>query len=148
MLFRSRTGRQHLLQQHLLLVDAAAIAPQPFRQRVEQIQFHTLIPQILTPIWERMIMCAVLSGELEFDADVMSVEWYPPALPWVDPAKDADAEATLIASGLKSRRQAVAERGYDIETLDSEIAADRKREADLGLTFAPIPKVEPSNAGA
>jgi hypothetical protein len=31
--------------------------------------------------------------------------------------------------------QAVAERGYDIETLDAEIAADREREARLGLAF-------------
>lgn len=106
-----------------------------FRQRVEQIQYHTIIPQILNPIWERVIMSAVLQGELEFDADAMSVEWYPPALPWVDPAKDAEAEATLINAGLKSRRQAVAERGYDIESLDAEIAADRKREETLGLTF-------------
>lgn len=106
-----------------------------FRQRVEQIQFHTLIPQLLNPIWERATMSAVLNGELDLDADLFAVEWYPPALPWVDPAKDAEAEATLINAGLKSRRQAVAERGYDIESLDDEIATDRKRETTLGLTF-------------
>jgi len=106
-----------------------------FRQRVEQIQFHTLIPQLLTPIWDRFIMSAVLSGELEFDADVMAAEWYPPAMPWVDPAKDAQAEAELINAGLKSRRQAVSERGFDIESLDDEISADRKREQTLGLSF-------------
>lgn len=42
-----------------------------------------------------------------------------------------------------SRRQAVAERGYSVETLDAEIAADREREARLGLTFtAPNPQPE------
>lgn len=127
----------HLLDGDLRAANYSSLraALVSFRQRVEQIQFHTVIPQILNPIWERMIMGAVLSGELEFDADLMSVEWFPPAMPWVDPAKDAEAEATLINSGLKSRRQAVAERGFDIEALDDEISADRKREQSLGLTF-------------
>jgi len=125
-----------------------------FRQRVEQIQFHTIIPQMLTPIWERVITTAVLLGELiapDFEdaiTDYLSVEWYPPALPWVDPAKDAEAVATEIATGLKSRRQAVAERGYDIETLDAEIAADKQREESLGLTFGSNKKMEAENASA
>jgi capsid protein len=36
---------------------------------------------------------------------------------------------------LKSRRQAVAERGYSVEQLDEEISADRQREAAMGLSF-------------
>lgn len=125
-----------------------------FRQRVEQIQFHTVIPQMLTPIWERATTTAVLLGELiapDFEdavADYLSVEFYPPALPWVDPKKDSEAVAIEIASGLKSRRQAVAERGYDIETLDAEIAADRARETSLGLDFQNNKKVEAENASA
>jgi capsid protein len=59
-----------------------------------------------------------------------------PAKRWVDPAKDAAAEAEQIRLGLKSRRQAVAEQGWDIEALDAEIAADRARERDLGLDFS------------
>jgi capsid protein len=64
---------------------------------------------------------------------------------WVDPLKDAEATATMIAGGLKSRRQAVAELGYDVEALDAEIAADRQREAAMGLSFTPTQK-EPTNA--
>ena len=119
-----------------------------FRQRVEQIQFHTIIPQLLNPIWERVATSAVLDGEITLDDDFSAVEWYPPALPWVDPAKDADAVATEIAAGLKSRRQAVAERGFDIESLDAEIAADREREATLGLTFGAKPQKETQDAQA
>jgi capsid protein len=40
-----------------------------------------------------------------------------------------------IEAGLKSRTQAIAERGYDAEQVDREIAAERKREAELGLDF-------------
>jgi capsid protein len=38
-----------------------------------------------------------------------------------------------IDAGLKSRTQALAERGYDAEQVDAEIAADRAREQPLGL---------------
>lgn len=40
-----------------------------------------------------------------------------------------------ITVSWKSRTQAIAERGYDAEQVDREIAAERKREAALGLDF-------------
>jgi len=116
-----------------------------FRMHSEAIQHLVLVPQFLLPVWKRWLTLAVLSGELDFadfeenQADYFAVEFYPPTMPWVDPAKDADATATMIAAGLKSRRQAVAELGYSVEALDAEIAADRDRENTLGLTFAPKP---------
>ncbi|GIX15412.1 MAG: hypothetical protein KatS3mg118_3371 [Paracoccaceae bacterium] len=54
---------------------------------------------------------------------------------WVDPLKDARAEIEQIEAGLKSRAQALSERGYDAEQVDVEIAADRARERRLGLAF-------------
>jgi len=45
------------------------------------------------------------------------------------------AEIEQIAAGLKSRTQALAERGYDAEQVDAEIAADQAREQALGLSF-------------
>ncbi|MGR3360993.1 MAG: phage portal protein, partial [Paracoccus sp. (in: a-proteobacteria)] len=44
-------------------------------------------------------------------------------------------EILQIEAGLKSRSQAISERGYDAEQVDREIAAERKREAALGLDF-------------
>lgn len=49
--------------------------------------------------------------------------------------KDASAEILQIEAGLKSRTQALSERGYDAEQVDREIAAERKRERTLGLDF-------------
>jgi capsid protein len=49
--------------------------------------------------------------------------------------KDARAEIEQIEAGLKSRTQALAERGYDAEQVDAEIANDKARERMLGLTF-------------
>jgi lambda family phage portal protein len=125
-----------------------------YRRRVEQIQFHCLIPQALTPIWRRWLTLEILAGRIDaagFENDpesFLGVEWYPPPMPWVDPLKDAEAEVALIAAGLKSRRQSVAERGWDVATLDREIEADRAREQSLGLNFstAPSPQTGGTNA--
>jgi capsid protein len=59
----------------------------------------------------------------------------PPKWDWVDPLKDARAEIEQIDAGLKSRTQALTERGYDAEQVDAEIAADQAREKSLGLSF-------------
>ena len=68
-------------------------------------------------------------------AQYLACGWLPPKWDWVDPLKDARAEIEQIDAGLKSRTQALAERGYDAEQVDGEIAADKAREKSLGLTF-------------
>ena len=108
-----------------------------FRQRIEQIQYQVIGHQLLRPIWRAWITNEMLAGRISGDAaDLMQVEFIMPAKPWVDPAKDAAAEQLAISLGFKSRRQAVAEQGWDVEALDAEIAADRARERDLGLDFS------------
>jgi len=62
-------------------------------------------------------------------------DWLPPKWDWVDPLKDINAEVTEIEAGLKSRSMAMAQRGYDADLVDAEIAEDRAREAAFGLDF-------------
>jgi capsid protein len=56
--------------------------------------------------------------------------------------KDVQAEILAIDAGLKSRGQAISERGYDAEQVDAEIAADKARTDMLGLSVGtpPVPK--------
>ena len=112
----------------------------PFRQRVEAIQYHVLVPQLLNPIWRRVTIYAVLSGDLdapdfETAPRAYGAEWLPPKPLQVDPLKDTEATVAEIDAGLTSRRKAVAERGWDVDALDAEIAADAAREAKLDLPF-------------
>lgn len=104
----------------------------PFRQRVEQLQYHTLVPQLLNPVWRRVMTLATLTGDME---TLPKAEWLPPAWQQVDPEKAAKADAAELAAGLTSRRKLVAARGWAIADLDAEIASDRAREKSLGLTF-------------
>ena len=112
-----------------------------FRRRVSAIQHSVIIHQLCRPVWQRWLDLAVLSGAIDlpgYDRDrrtYQSVSWLPTRWDWVDPMKDASAEILQIEAGLKSRSQAISERGYDAEQVDREIAAERKRESALGLDF-------------
>ncbi|MEM6381335.1 MAG: phage portal protein [Pseudomonadota bacterium] len=108
----------------------------PFRARVEQAQYGTLVPQFLRPVWRRWIVTEVLSGRLDLTPD-LAAEWIMPRPMQVDPQKDLAAVKEALALGLTSRTKAINELGWNADDLDEEIAADRARERDLGLTFGP-----------
>ena len=110
----------------------------PFRAKVEQYTYHTLVPQFLDPLFRRVVTTEVLSGRLDVPSldEAFAVEWLPPRPLQVDPAKDADAMRTLLDMGLLSRRQAAASLGWNVASLDAEIAADRTRERTHGLAFS------------
>jgi len=128
----------------------ARLALLEFRRRVEAWQHAVMVWQVCRRVWERWLDVAVLAGALDVPGyegrrrEYAACDWLPPKWDWVDPLKDARAEIEQIAAGLKSRAQALAERGYDAEQVDAEIAADRAREARLGLSFA---EAAPAAAG-
>jgi lambda family phage portal protein len=119
-----------------------------FRRRCEAIQHGTIAFQLLRPIWRRWLLTEILSGRINapgFDRDpeaYLAVKWITPKQQWVDPAKDVQAETSAIAAGLMSRREAIASRGYDIEQVDAEIAADNARAKSLGLDFTAKPNTK------
>jgi lambda family phage portal protein len=112
-----------------------------FRRRIEAYQHAVMVWQLCRQVWARWMDTAVLAGALELPdydrrrREYLACDWLPPKWDWIDPAKDARAEVEQIAAGLKSRTQALAERGYDAEQVDAQIAADKARESALGLTF-------------
>ena len=121
-----------------------------FRRRVEAYQHAVMVWQICRRVWARWLDTAVMAGALDlpdYEArrrEHIACAWLPPKWDWVDPLKDARAEIEQIDAGLKSRTQALAERGYDADQVDADIAADRARERGLGLSFTgaraePIP---------
>ena len=112
-----------------------------FRRRVSAWQHSVMVFQMCRPVWARFMDTAVLAGALRLPgydrrrAEYLACNWLPTKWDWVDPLKDANAEIAEIEAGLKSRTQAIAERGYDAEQVDAEIARERDREKRLGLDF-------------
>jgi len=112
-----------------------------FRRRIQAFQHNVMVFQMCRAVWARFLDTAVLSGAISLPGyerkrrDYLRCNWLPTRWDWVDPQKDIRAEIEQIEAGLKSRSQAISERGYDAEQLDDEIAADRARERRLNLDF-------------
>lgn len=111
----------------------------PFRARVEAIQYTVLVPQFLRRVWQRWLALEIASGRLDAPADIRC-DWIMPRPLQVDPQKDLEALKTALELGLTSRSAAINELGWNADDLDRDIAADRAREAELGLTFTPKAK--------
>jgi len=112
-----------------------------FRRFIEGIQHHLMVFGFCRPTWDRFIRWQVLTGAVPAaaylaDASAFGAKWLPPAWPWVDPLNDTAAAETALRNRLRSRSEIIAERGYDAEDVDAEIAADRARLAGLGIPDA------------
>jgi len=120
-----------------------------FRRRIEAYQHAVMVWQLCRRVWSRWMDMAVMAGAVDLSdyerrrREYIGCDWLPPKWDWVDPMKDARAEIEQIAAGLKSRSQALAERGYDAEQVDAEIAADKAREQKLGLVFGSTQDAQP-----
>lgn len=114
-----------------------------FRRFAEAMQHHVIVHQLCRPVWSRFMRWQVLRGTISATAfqspisGLRSAKWLPPSWPWVDPLKDARAAIMEIDASLRSRSEVIAERGYDAEEIDAEIAADRQRAVRLGLLQEP-----------
>jgi capsid protein len=108
------------------------------------------VQQFIRPVWRRFVTTEILSGRFEAPFFEMNPEPYlsanfiTPRQDWVDPLKDSQADIMAINAGHMSRRQAVAARGYSLEALDAEIAADKQNAESLGLNFSQ-PAAAPSS---
>ncbi len=115
-----------------------------FRRRCAMWQHNVVVFQFCRPVWNRWLELALLSGELDMNADWVKkgakaakeeVKWIPQGFDWVDPLKDQQAQQMAVRNGFKSRSEVVSELGYDIEEIDQEIAEDQRRASELGLNF-------------
>lgn len=109
-----------------------------FLRKIRYLQWSILAVQFNQPIWNRFVDYAVASGALTVpksvsDADLKRCEWATERHPYINVKQDVEAIGAELALGLTSRQAAVAERGDDVEVLDAQIAADKAREAEMGI---------------
>lgn len=119
-----------------------------YRRFCQTIQHHLLVFGFCRPVWKAFIRHQVLQGEIparDYTADRSAfdaVKWLPPAWPWVDPKNDAIAAEKALKNHLRSRSEIIAERGYDAEDVDAEIAADAQRLKDHKIIPSPETSTE------
>ena len=92
------------------------------------------ISRIVRPVYERFVATAVASGVLRVPAGIKpetldDAAYMPPAMPWIDPRKEADAWALLEDRAYASGPEIVRKRGGNpIDTLEQQ--ARWRREKD------------------
>jgi len=92
--------------------------------------FAYLARRFYRPTYETFIDQAFFSGRLRLERGVdldtlRRMEVRAPALPWIDPAKEADAWQTLVDARLESHQEIIRSRGRDPEKVAEEIAQEQ-----------------------
>lgn len=100
-----------------------------FRRSVEAMQWLTLAPMFLTPIWKSFHNFAEVSGQLPPNTP-RDVEWTMPKFESVNPVQDTEADVSAIRSLLVSPQEAIRRRGGDPDKiLQDNITWHKKLEA-------------------
>jgi len=93
-------------------------------QRWERTRFHRPVYLWKARAWA--FEDVALGRALEKDSrDYFSHEWHPPTWRYIEPLKDAEADALRLEKGLSSPRRIHAERGVDWDDLFVEMVDDR-----------------------
>lgn len=87
------------------------------------------------------IPTARVDEETLFDADFRG-----PGVPWIDPLKEAEAEALNVRNGFKSRHQVIRDHGDSPAVVDAQIDDDDFIPADLAQKAEPAPAAAPAPA--
>lgn len=112
-----------------------------FRRHVKQWREHIISFQFNRIVWEHFVEMAVLAECVnlpeweENPLPWLQCESFAPPLEMIDPNKDISAEKEEIRAGLKTRRIALAERGFDIDSIHAELEEEHTDARARGLSF-------------
>lgn len=116
------------------------------QELVEQyVAYRTLsaafIYRFCQPVWDGFVEAAIASGAVELagvdEQSIYDCTHAVPQMPWIDPQKEAEANAILLEHGFKSRSRIIRETGQKPGEVRREIQQDAKAEGELGLEFGP-----------
>lgn len=86
------------------------------------------------------VLAAQLSGVARRPADVVPITaddvlYVAPSMPWIDPAKEALADLTLVRAGFASEVEVIRRRGRNPDTVLQQVAEWRRKVAGAGVVF-------------
>lgn len=94
----------------------------------------TFVDSWSRPVYERFVKLALISLKLPKNiaqTTVLDADFRGQPMAWIDPEREINAEREALSIGLKSRSQALRERGLNPDEVDGEIAKDIARETSL-----------------
>lgn len=110
-----------------------------FRRRVSQHQKNVTIPQLCRKVIAEFLAVAELAGVVS-RAAAYKVTHIPPAMPWLDPRVDVEADVRAVRAGFKPRAHVAGENGFDVEELDADRAAENARVDGLKVIYDTDPR--------
>lgn len=123
---------------------------QDFRDLVDSTRWMHFIPVVCTRICRWFEESAWTAGRIRSTG--YEWEFTPPRWPYVKPSEDIQTLKEEISGGLKSQSEGIREMGREPDEVLNELAGDRKKIAELGLTVDTDPglaqKAAEANAAA
>lgn len=109
-----------------------------------QVLTNLFIAQFSRPIWERFVQMCVVSGLAPVPADldintIAAADFRGPAMPWIDPEKEAKANRLLERCGYKAAQQIIRERNGNPKDVMDQIARWRSEADKHNLVFESDP---------
>lgn len=107
--------------------------------------------QCVRPVYQQFVNACVLAGLVKTPRgmtarDLAHAMFVLPAMPWIDPLKEASAWSLMESRGYMAAPEIIRRRGGNPADVLSQEANWRKRAADLGLDFTasvPLPTRQP-----
>lgn len=105
------------------------------------------------PTWRRLVRTAIAAGLLKVPAEVrpdtiFAAAFRGPAMPWIDPKKEAEGLRLLVRSGFATATEVVAERGGRVQDTYEMLKRERELADELGLTLECDAATKGSAAGS
>lgn len=104
--------------------------------RMEQ---QSLTDHVLTEVYESFVISAVVSGRVDIPdfwarkQDYLRCDWIPQGRQWIDPQKEANANATALQFGLKPFAEIAGASGYDWRRMMDQLKAEQDYAQAIGL---------------
>lgn len=94
------------------------------------------VAQFVRPIWEQFVATCFAFDLIDAPGNITmpqlaAAEFRGPAMPWIDPIKEAKAQTTLHEAGFKSAQQIIRERGGDPRDTWRQIAEEEAARAEI-----------------
>lgn len=106
--------------------------------RMEQ---QSLIDHVLTEVYESFVISAVVSERISIPDfwkhknDYMRHDWIPQGRQWIDPQKEANANATALKFGLKPYAEVAGACGYDWRRMMDQLKEEQDYAQSIGLNL-------------
>lgn len=94
------------------------------------------VAQFVRPVWEEFVNVCFAFDLIDAPGDITmsqlaAAEFRGPAMPWIDPIKEAKAQQALHESGFKSAQQIIRERGGDPRDVWRQLAEEEQARAEI-----------------